>query len=171
MTNTSGDGGLYLNVEVDSVEINCLIDSGSTRSVVHPSIYKNIDASCRPMLRPYDDEIQVADGGLVETIGMVELELLLEDGKILNMNFIVCEVEAPIILGMDFLAHYEAKLDIAARELILDGNLYQCTSESEMPSIFRVTIPKAVTIPSNDLIILSHDSTATLASFWVRRES
>ena len=50
---------------------------------------------------------------------------------------------------------YEAVLDVAAKELILDGSVYVCKSDNKMPSVFRVTIPEAVTIPPNSEMILS----------------
>ena len=62
-TRTSSDGGLYLVIELDSTEVCCLVDSGSSLSVVHPSVYRNIDRTHRPRMREYKGQIRVADGG------------------------------------------------------------------------------------------------------------
>ena len=155
MSRVSSEGGLYVFAHIDLDEICCLVDSGSSLSVMHPSVYQNIDVSRRPPLRSHEGQIRVADGGLLEVYGRVELELLLGSDMNISVDFVLAEVEAPVVLGMDFLQQNTAVLDVAAKTLTLNGSKFECKAELEMPSVFKMTIPESVVIPPNTEMIMT----------------
>ena len=139
---------------INNDEVCCLVDSGATLCVLHPSIYWNIDDRHRPVLGTHLGQIRMADGGLVPVIGRVQLELRIGDNLSYLVDFLISDVECPVVLGMDFLSENKAILDISARSLSLNGHIIPCRSENEMPSVYRVTLCESVEIPPNSEMIV-----------------
>lgn len=153
-TTDSSAGSLYMVMKIGSDDVCCLIDSGSTLSVCHPSVYRNIPGENRPELLSHGGQIRVADGGLVDVEGQVELELTVDTGRNFRMDFVVADVEAPMVLGLDFLREYNGVLDVCAKSLTLNGYTCQCKSDDELPTVFRVTVAETVTVPPNSEMLL-----------------
>ncbi len=101
--------------------VECLVDTGATLSVIHPSYFQAIKKNSNIELIPSRGMLRMADGGLVTPWGKATLPLILcPDQKIL-FTFVVADVEASVVLGLDFLASQFAVLDANAGLLTLNG--------------------------------------------------
>ena len=145
---------MYIIGHIVSEEVCCLVDTGSSLCVLHPSVYRNIDSSSRPELFNHDGQIRMADGGLVSVLGRVRIDLVIGNFSY-DAEFLVANVEAPVVLGMNFLTEHNAILDAAAKTLSLNGQSFLCKSEGEMPSVFKVTLPEAIIVPPNSEVIVT----------------
>lgn len=141
-------------LEVQGVRVMGLVDSGASLSVIHPSIYDNIPLEQRPTLTKRSGSLRMADGGLVDLCGQTELTVRLGEHRSETHTFIVADIEAQIVLGLDFLEAGNAIIDIGKKTLTLDGNEYGCQTEEDLPRIFRVTLMETVTVPPLSEMVL-----------------
>jgi predicted aspartyl protease len=151
--NNDQQDGLYLAVSIEGVNLNCLIDTGSTITVLHPDKYKAMREDSRPPLQKEVVKLRVADGGLVTPLGSAVFELDIQ-GKVYQQRILVADVEAPVVLGYDFLHKYKCQLDMGQGSLTLKGRKIICQRESQMPSVFRMTITRTIMIPAASEVVL-----------------
>jgi predicted aspartyl protease len=151
--NTDQLDGLYMPVQIGGVEINCLIDTGSTVTVLHPRKYRAMDERRRPPLQEVAVKLRMADGGLVTPLGSALFELVIQ-GRVYHQRIIVADVEAPVVLGYDFLHKYNCKLNLGQGTLKIDKRKILCQKESQMPSVFKITVAKTVMIPGASEMVL-----------------
>lgn len=67
-------------------------------------------------------------------------------GQVLPQKMVIANIDVAGVLGYDLL--YENAVSIN-----LNGNKVQCELESDLPSVFRVTISETITIPPNSEMI------------------
>ena len=152
MFEPSGGPSLYLHVKIGTLDVPCLIDSGATLSVVHPSVLEHLPG--KTITKGEKGVIRMADGGLLEVNGNVMLDLHLGSCHAIQHTFIIAEVEAHVVIGMDFLGRHHGILDIGAKTLSLNGFMFPCKTEEDFPDIVRVIITDTQTIPPQSEMIL-----------------
>jgi hypothetical protein len=145
--------GLYLPVSIEGIKVNCLIDTGSTITILHPRKYLAIREDRRPPLEETPVKLRVADGGLVIPMGFAIFRIEIQ-GQIFKQRILVAEVEAPVVLGYDFLHKYKCQLDMDKGDVRLCGRTLHCQRESQMPSIFKIRVAKTVMIPGSSEMVL-----------------
>ena len=67
--------GLYLKANLYGVNINCLVDTGATLSILHPAKYLQIPENVRPELQPATGSLKTADGGSIVPEGYALIPL------------------------------------------------------------------------------------------------
>ena len=67
---------------------------------------------------------------------------------------VIADLDISGVLGYDFLYENAVSINIRDGSLALNGDMIQCELESELPSVFRVTLSETVTIPPNSEIIV-----------------
>ena len=70
------EDGLYLKAELNGIEVNCLIDTGANRSILHPKKYFSIPLNKRPPLTELRRNILLANGDRIKVLGQVFLWIL-----------------------------------------------------------------------------------------------
>jgi transposase InsO family protein len=145
--------GLYIQAQVHNRIVNCLIDTGSTITVLHPNKYFEIPEAERPALEATNCRLKMADGGLVSPIGSTVLTFQI-NGKMLRQRMIIAEVMAPIVLGYDFLYEYDCHINITSSSITIDGQAMQCELESQMPSLFQVQVSETVVVPPHSEMVM-----------------
>ena len=83
---------------MNGIPTSCLLDSGSTLTLIHPDIYSQISSEQRPALAGNPIKLRMADGGLIESLGRIQIEIAIE-GKSVGHSVVVAEVESPVILS------------------------------------------------------------------------
>ena len=105
---TDTTGSLYLPLLVSGVSVMGLLDTGSTVSVVHPSVLSRLSQDSEICLNSEIGRLRLADGSATESLGTVQLDLQLGTGKdIWPHMMLVAEIEAPIVIGIDFLRKHQ----------------------------------------------------------------
>lgn len=152
---------MFLSVKIYGIDLNCLIDTGATVSILHPEKYYAIPEKYRPSLGPYKSKLRMGDGALVPALGC-SITPLDFNGQLIPQKMIIANIDVSGVLGYDFL--YENAVDINIREgsLRINGMKMTCKLESKLPSIFRVTIGETVTIPANSEMIIQGKVDANL---------
>jgi hypothetical protein len=164
MRTANKQDGLYLKAQVCNQTVNCLIDTGSTISVLHPMKYYAIPERERPVLDTSYGQLRMADGGMVSPLGSTVLTFQV-NGKKLRQRMVIAEVEAPIVLGYDFLYEYDCQLNIGRSTITIEGQQMQCVLESQMPSVFRVRVCETVEIPPSSEMVMRAETEGGTAGF------
>ena len=140
--------------KIENMEINCLIDTGANRSVLHPRKYWQIPETKRPPLHSTTQRIRVANGNRVQPLGEVSLPLTLRNVGTIQLQVLVAEIEEPLVLGNDFLCDTGCSIDVKNQTLHLEGKDIPCFLEDELPSVFRIRLSSDVVVPGNCEYIL-----------------
>ncbi len=119
-------GSLYLTARIFAVQLECLVDTGATLSVVHPSYFNRISRCHRVILEPYHGQLRAADGGLMPSAGRVLLPVQFKNQQELWHKFVIAEIESPMVLGLDFLQAHKAVVDTTNASLQLMGHSHVC---------------------------------------------
>ena len=115
-------GSLYLPLFVSGVSVMGLIDTGSTVTVVHPSVLAMLSEDSEIPLNSETGRLRLADGSFTGSLGTVQLDLQLGTGKdIWSHVMVVAEIEAPVVIGIDFLRKYQCSLSMKEESLTVGG--------------------------------------------------
>ena len=79
---------LFVKATIFGVKLECLVDTGSTSTILHSGKYFEIPEHMRPKLNPSSSTLRVADGGLVKPLGHATFPLLI-DNQEYQQNLIV----------------------------------------------------------------------------------
>jgi len=146
---TDAKGSLYLPMFINGVSVMALIDSGSTISVVHPSILTRLSDDVAVSSRNDIGQIRLADGSMIDTLGTVRLKVQLGAVKeFCTHDWVVSEVESPVVIGVDFLRAHQCTLDVRAGTLMALGTVHVCRFMESMPQVFRIRVAETVEIPA-----------------------
>ena len=144
------EDGLYLEAELGGIEVNCLIDTGAKRSILHPMKCFSIPLNKKP---PLSRNILLTNGDMIRILGQVFLPLDSQIGSF-TQSFIIAETNEPVILGNDFVSSYGCKIDVANSCLHINGDSMSCVLESKIDSLFRLRLVEDIEVPANSEIIL-----------------
>lgn len=128
---------LYLKMDINGIFINCLVDTGSTLTVLHSRKYFAISPDKRPTLLRSGVRLKMANGELVTTMGQAYFCIEV-NGKSFKQRFIVADIDVPAVLGYDFLHLHHCKIDMGGGKLTIGGIELICKKESQMTTIFNV---------------------------------
>ena len=149
-------GAMYLPVKVLGQDITCLIDTGSTLTVLHPRKYEALPDQEKPARVDglESGSLRMADGHLMPHQGIVTLPLTLADGFVVEHPVVLADIDVPLILGFDFLQRHQGVLDTVGGTLSVKGTTLQCIPENTMPSVFRIGLLRTVVVPPESEIIV-----------------
>ena len=135
----------------------CLIDSGATLSVVHPSLIARIQGLDTLTIGEHEGCLRMADGNNIDIQGKVLLDLHLGGCHAIKHTFFIADVEAPLVIGMDFLEYHHGIIDIGAKTLTLNGFIFPCKLDDDFPNSIRVITTETQTVPPrSEMIIMGH---------------
>ena len=146
--------GLYLDVTVENLTLSSLIDTGSTVSIIHTKKFDLLPMSIRETVSPTRCVLRMADGGPVGCKGTTFLPLCI-GSKVYHQQVLIADIEAPFVLGYDFLYDKQCSLDISKGQLLFPDQTIDCKLESEMPRVFKIALGETVEIPANSEMIAS----------------
>ena len=96
--------------------------------------------------------LKMADGGPVPCVGAADLPIQIGN-KVFLQHVLIADIEAPFVLGYDFLFKNNCLLNIREGTLNFEDQIVQCVPESKMSSVFKISLGEATVIPANSEII------------------
>ena len=132
-------GSLYISLWIYEIPVMALVDSGSTLSVIHPTVLSRIFGEQDMARKSPSGQLRLAE--LVDTLGTVQLSLRLgSDSYFIQHEMVVAAVEAPAVIGLDFLRGHGCILDTQKGTLAVRGKVHTCQAMRDMPAIFRISM-------------------------------
>ena len=168
---SDGTGSLYLPMKIGGVDVMGLVDTGSTISVIHPSIVAMISRNVSVPRSSRTGRIRLADGSVTSSLGLVSLDLSFGTFEGLwPHDIVVMDTEVPVIIGVDFLQAHQCTLDFRAYMLLMNGATHMCRCMEAMTHIFWVKVAETVTIPVMSEMVVpgKKDDTAPLTQGIVK---
>lgn len=162
MKNSDHDG-LFVTVDICQIPLYCLLDTGSTMSVLHSNIFKKLPQKMQTRLKTSNQKLRMADGSAVRILGTINLPLFI-DNQVIHQLMLVADIEIPVVLGFDFMNQNKCVIDVSSRTMQLNNQCIPCQLESQVPSLFRITVRENVTIASQSEMIIPAKSVGTILS-------
>ena len=127
--------------------VNFLVDTGSAVTLVSVSVVKQLDKDDFEVVDvPFD--IYLADGQKLEVEGQALLEITLGPMKV-EHPVIIADIKQQAILGMDFMAKQECKLDLHHLVMKVQGKEVAMWNEDKSnPQCCRISVPYDMVIPA-----------------------
>ena len=138
-----------------NLNLNCLVDTGATISLLQPEKYYAIIEEKRPPLEPYLPKIRMGDDASITAIGCAIFPPTI-NGRLTPQKMAVANTVVAGVLGYDFLYDNGADINIREGSVSINGTAVRCELESKRPSVFRINTMscETVTIPPNSKIII-----------------
>ncbi len=134
----------HVAISLQRIPVNSLLDTGATVSLVNRNFLTKHGLKLANMEQTHN--FQTANGDWFATFGPVELDVKVGGLTVPFLFYIADALPYTCLLGMDFLSHTSAKLDLPARILSLyDGlvSVVMATAEALSPValVANVTVP------------------------------
>ena len=107
------------------LNLNCLVDTGSTISLLQPEKYYAIIEEKRPPLELYLPKIRMGDGASITAIGCAIFPLTI-NGRLTPQKMVVANIEVAGVLGYDVLYDNAADINIREGSVSINGTAIKC---------------------------------------------
>ena len=132
-----------------------LVDSGSTISVVHPTMVSDVPRDDQKVYEENPGQIRLADGSLLHTVGTATVTVGIKDrGNMFSHAMVVADIESPVVIGLDLLREHKCVLDLARNRLILGNHAQLGKVPARMPSLYRISVVETVDVPPMSEMII-----------------
>ena len=140
--------GLHVTGFIGQCKLAWLVDIGAMRNVLSYKCYMRLPEILRFPLHEDGSQVFVADGRKTGTYGTGKLSVRIGRQDV-TISVVVADVEDSAILGMEFLADVDAKIDLVQQQLIVNGEKIDCYSEGNQQLILRCVTRRLVTIEAH----------------------
>jgi hypothetical protein len=113
---------------------------------LHPRKYNLLPSNMRLEIKKTNTKLCLADGGVVNTMRYIDLPIQVGNFTTVQ-RFTVVDIDVPAVIGYGFLHSHKCTLDMGEEVLTLDENQIKCIKESQMSSLFKISLAEKVTIP------------------------
>ena len=137
--------GLYVIGFIGQCKLAWLVDTGAMRNVLSYKCHMKLPESLRFPLHEDGSQVFVADGRKTGTYGTGKLSVRIGRQDV-TIRVVVADIEDSAILGMEFLADVDAKIDLVQQQLIINGEQIDCCSDGNQQLSLRCVTLRLVTI-------------------------
>ena len=142
-----------MNGSLVGEQVDWLIDTGCSSTIVSVEVYRGIPSRVRPKLEEAYVDLQTANGNRLLVLGRAEMEITLE-GKTYSHSIIVAELTNEGILGLDFLRLYQGVVDVGKQRVFLNGSIYAAKAKLGVRKCYRVSVREELVIPAGSRMLV-----------------
>ena len=117
----SGNDSLFVPGSACGKDLEWLIDTGCSVTLMSTKVYQGISANQRPKLRSYTGLLSQASGTPMKVLGTAQMTIRVGKQR-LRHSIIVADCINQGILGLDFLAEHEGNIDLKSKTIKLGKN-------------------------------------------------
>ena len=133
---------VYIRARIGRESINCLLDSGSERSLIGRKLIPDVE------LEPAHLDLYAANDTLIPLLGKVTLTLQIGSLAIATELIVVDNLEE-VILGYDWLSQHQCQWDFARNVISVHGETFQLCRRITRAYVRRIYV-------AEELVILAH---------------
>lgn len=143
---TFSDNGFHITGVLGGVDVNFLLDSGSTASLMSYEEFRKIPKELCPVLQSTNVCVQDLNGHALPVHGIGRFYIYLEDVPH-AVDLLVVDMDLSAILGQDFLLQYCHHIDYKTRILQTEKTNVQCWIANEQTAT-NVEVKRTISIPA-----------------------
>ena len=140
---------LTLAGQLYNLGVSCLIDTGSTDSIVSSETFQRIPTEQRPQLTEEKGEYTGVDGRRLRIWGRMDVPLVFGHVKVWQ-SLLVADIDGEVLLGMDFLMNHQCSLDLKRGLVRVGKEELRCWDQNEDRAHFRVTTEAQVELQPHE---------------------
>ena len=152
MVRNSGSDSLFVNGSAFGRDLDWLIDTGCSVTLMSTKVYYDIPASMRPKLSPYDRLLTQASGTPLQVLGTAPMTIKIGKQKLKHAIVIANCIDSGI-LGLDFLSEHGGQIDLKSSTIKISGREVPIHRERQQ-SCARIAISETVTIRAGHRMIV-----------------
>ena len=152
MVRNSGTESLFLPGSVYGVDLDWLVDTGCSVTLLSMRSYKNIPGHQRPKLNPFNSKLTQAGGTPLQVLGTADMSIKVGRQKIKH-SVVVADCLDQGILGLDFLTQHGARIDLCNSSISISGVEVPFVRQKQL-SCSRVSIAETVTVKAGHRMIV-----------------
>ena len=140
------DNGFYTKGETFGLDVEFLVDNGSTVTLLSKSAFDNIPKTNQGIVDPATLKVRHANGNLIKTYGSLIVPINF-NGKVYNQRSINCDIGQDGILGQDFLLRYVSRINYKQYVLHTDQGDIQCQVYGKSDITCRIQFRRTTLVP------------------------
>ena len=145
---------LTFDARVSGTVTRCLLDTGSTISILHKSV---VDSLSGVKIMRTNTQARTASSDPLPLTGRVNVQFELGGAAHVVPFFISEAIDIPCLLGLDFLKHVPCVIDLRKRMLLIAPTDSVRSVSAEVTSIGRMTVGRDISIPpGSEILIPTH---------------
>ena len=145
---------MYVTGKVKNVEIEWLIDTGCSLSLISTEVYERMSIENRPALERNEVSMKTADGSSLQDEGRINLRVRIDEEEYTH-TFIVAKLTNDGIIGTDFLRMYKGHINFADNLFSLEGKEMSTHQGLSRESCYRVSVAEKVVVPARSRMVIS----------------
>ena len=142
----TGIAGLYLKSKVKDKDVDLIIDTGSSVTILASSIFKKINQQNQFQLTEFPSKLYLADGSELPVLGMTRLSFRFDDFEI-NHETLIADIESDGLIGLDFIKTKNCEINYGQKTFVIEGHRLEFKEEFNQCKSCRIFSSKMVTIP------------------------
>ena len=147
-----GDNGLYRQGNIDGIDVNFLVDGGSSVSILPREIYDMLPE--HHSIEVCGDDINDVSGNRIMVLGSMNLPIKLGDTEY-TRKLLICQVNQGAILGQDFLLDHIKKINYERMTLQTHYNdEIQCWTGRGENMVRRIILKETITVPPHSAMMV-----------------
>ena len=155
---------VYLRARIGEERVNCLLDSGSERSLIGRKLIPDVE------LEPVQRDLYAANDTPIPLLGKVTLTLQIGNRELVTELIVVDNLEE-VILGYDWLSHHQCQWDFARNVITVLGETFQLRRRATRAYVRRIYVAEDLVIPArhqaNVPVKVTKHSPYTTSPNWV----
>ena len=141
------DTGMFLRGMVSGTQVEWLVDTGCSTTILSSRKYDEASPADRPALQPYVGTLLSADNTPILVRGCASVRLQLH-GRRLQHEVIVADIANEGLLGLDFLYQHGLVINFGTKEVTWQGECVPSISRRIITQACRIRLAEDVTIPA-----------------------
>jgi hypothetical protein len=161
---------LFVDLQVNGVPVTLLVDTGSSISILHHSVWDRNLSLKSSSLDKMEFSAVTANGQPLDVMGSLRASVMVGALDIQHTFYIAGDINSDGILGLDLLSSLEALVNLKDGTLDCRGDLKVPLSKRRRDiEVARVVIQEDTTVPANHEVIFPVSIDLRLYSWGIRR--
>ena len=152
LVRSSGSDSLFVSGSAFGRNMDWLIDTGCSVTLLSTKVYYDIPAHERPKLSPYDRLLTQASGAPLQVLGTAPMTVKIGKQK-LKHSIVVADCLDSGILGLDFLSEHGGQIDLKSSTIKIRGTDVSIHWQKHQ-SCARVAVAETVTVKAGHRMIV-----------------
>ena len=154
--------GLYISGQAESKNVDWLVDTGCSVTILSEKIFHKIHPDDRPELHPPSKQLLSADGSPMKVLGESMFNISVGHKTVSHFT-IVAEISNDGLLGIDFLKQHSFSIDFKTNQLICENETFSAYCKTGQYRACRVSMSEHTMIPAGTRTIVRAKTSKPLA--------